>query len=226
VIGVDFEGFGISDGLLGYIESFPKMVEDGFEAFKSTFAENAGYKRFIMGESMGGATVIRMLLSHGEEHWDGAILLAPMCKISDNVTPPAPVVKALVALAEIVPTSTIVPGPDLVPISFRNLKFVELMDQSPFRFKRNSRVKTAVELLHATTHIAANMEKFTAPLLILQGDKDVVTDPVTSREFHDRCKSADKEYKLYPGAFHCLLEEPNADETVLKDILEWIQKRL
>jgi alpha-beta hydrolase superfamily lysophospholipase len=193
--------------------------------FKSKFGEVASYKKFIMGESMGGAVVIHMLLKHGQEHWNGAILLAPMCKIADNVIPPPIVVKTLTALSDVIPTCTIVPGPDLVPLSFRDKSYIKIMDDTPYRFKRYARVKTAVELLAATNFVAANMEAFTAPLLILQGDADVVTDPVTSREFHDRCRSTDKEYKLYKDSCHCLYEEPNK-EVMYKDTFDWIEKRL
>lgn len=42
--------------------------------------ENKGKKRFLVGESMGGAVVL--LLARKKPHfWDGAVLVAPMCKV-------------------------------------------------------------------------------------------------------------------------------------------------
>lgn len=42
--------------------------------------ENRNMMRIIMGESMGGAMVLR--LHRKKPHfWDGAVLVAPMCKV-------------------------------------------------------------------------------------------------------------------------------------------------
>ena len=43
--------------------------------------ENKGKHRFLLGESMGGAVVLR-LHRKMPEFWDGAVLVAPMCKVS------------------------------------------------------------------------------------------------------------------------------------------------
>lgn len=41
--------------------------------------------RFLLGESMGGA--VALLLARKKPHfWDGAVLVAPMCKVCDSVT--------------------------------------------------------------------------------------------------------------------------------------------
>lgn len=43
--------------------------------------ENPKKKKFLMGESMGGAVVL-LLHRKKPEFWDGAILIAPMCKVN------------------------------------------------------------------------------------------------------------------------------------------------
>lgn len=42
--------------------------------------ENKGKMRFLMGESMGGAVVL-LLERKKPDFWDGAVLVAPMCKV-------------------------------------------------------------------------------------------------------------------------------------------------
>nr|CAB3465476.1 unnamed protein product [Digitaria exilis] len=70
VFGIDYEGHGKSMGIRCYIQKF----------------DNLGYRnrsRFLYGESMGGAVA---LLLHRKDpaFWDGAVLVAPMCKIRKN----------------------------------------------------------------------------------------------------------------------------------------------
>lgn len=43
--------------------------------------ENSKKKKFLMGESMGGAVVL-LLHRKKPDSWDGAILIAPMCKVN------------------------------------------------------------------------------------------------------------------------------------------------
>jgi len=43
--------------------------------------DNTKKKRFLMGESMGGAVVL-LLHRKKPEFWDGGILIAPMCKVN------------------------------------------------------------------------------------------------------------------------------------------------
>jgi len=59
---------------LSFIYLFFSMIE---------IAEKAEYNkkmRFLMGESMGGAVAL-LLHRKKPEYWDGAILVAPMCKV-------------------------------------------------------------------------------------------------------------------------------------------------
>lgn len=43
--------------------------------------DNTKKKKFLMGESMGGAVVL-LLHRKKPEFWDGGILIAPMCKVN------------------------------------------------------------------------------------------------------------------------------------------------
>ncbi|TVU01228.1 hypothetical protein EJB05_53330 [Eragrostis curvula] len=111
VHGLDFEGHGKSSGLQGYISSFNDIVEDCSTYF-ATVCEKVEHKnkmRFLLGESMGGAIVL-MLHRKEPTYWDGAILVAPMCKIVEDMKPHPIVISILSKLSNVIPTWRIIPS--------------------------------------------------------------------------------------------------------------------
>eukprot|EP01018_Ginkgo_biloba_P020830 Gb_12903 [translate_table: standard] len=120
VIGIDYEGHGKSAGTRCYIQSFQELVNDVAAFFKS-IAEREEYKqkaRFLYGESMGGAVA---LLIHRKQpsYWNGAVLVAPMCKIAEELKPHPMVVSILKKLTGLIPTWKIVPTQDILNVGFK-----------------------------------------------------------------------------------------------------------
>lgn len=68
-------------------------------------------------------------------------------------------------------------------------------------------------------------DQISLPLLLLIGTGDTVADPAAMRLFFARAGSADKTKLEYPGLLHELHRELER-QTVVNDILSWIQKRL
>lgn len=114
VYAMDYPGFGLSEGLHGYIPSFDQLVDDVIEQYKKfkgllpwlitlaiifrSFsvgnqllfrvagrAELKGLPHFILGQSMGGAVTLKVHLKE-PKLWDGVVLVAPMCKVSSNIS--------------------------------------------------------------------------------------------------------------------------------------------
>ncbi|GER34705.1 alpha/beta-Hydrolases superfamily protein [Striga asiatica] len=121
VFGIDYEGHGRSQGSRCYIKRFDNIVNDCNEYFKSVCAqeEYRGKKKFLYGESMGGAVA---LLTHKKEpgFWDGAILVAPMCKISEKVKPHPVVISLLTSVEDVIPKWKIVPTKDVIDSAFKD----------------------------------------------------------------------------------------------------------
>nr|XP_051221822.1 caffeoylshikimate esterase-like [Lolium perenne] len=115
IYGVDHEGHGRSSGLRCYIPNFGDVIDDCSSYFKSVCdkPENREKKRFLYRISMGGSVA---LLLHRKEpaYWDGAVLLAPMCKISDDMKPHPVVVSALKMVCAVAPSWRIIPTPDIL----------------------------------------------------------------------------------------------------------------
>lgn len=69
--------------------------------------------------------------------------------------------------------------------------------------------------------------QISAPLLILHGAADKVTDPLVSQFLYKKASSKDKTLKLYEEGHHCILEGEPDDRisTVLDDIIGWLDSR-
>lgn len=66
-----------------------------------------------------------------------------------------------------------------------------------------------------------------APLLILHGAADKVTDPLVSKFLYENASSKDKTLKLYENGYHCILEGEPDDriKAVHDDIVSWLDSR-
>ncbi|CDP11603.1 unnamed protein product [Coffea canephora] len=222
---MDYPGFGLSEGLHGYIRSFNRLVDDVIEHY-SKVKENpdfCGLPSFLFGQSMGGAVALKVHLKQPNS-WNGAVLVAPMCKIADDLVPPPFVTQVLIGVAKLLPKCKLVPQKDLAELAFRDAKKRNLTAYHVIAYKHKPRLRTALELLKTTQEIEQKLEKVSLPLLILHGKADAITDPSISEALYEKASSADKKLILYDDAYHSLLEgEP--DEVILKvfgDIISWL----
>lgn len=227
VVAMDYPGFGLSEGLHGYIPSFDKLVDDVIEHYRKAKEkpEFRNLPSFLFGESMGGAIALKVHQKQPNA-WNGAVLVAPMCKIADNVVPSWLVTQILIGVAKFLPTQKLVPTQDLGELAVREAKKREHTAYNVISYKHKPRLQTALELLNATKEIERLLEKVSLPLLILHGKNDMVTDPSVSKALYERASSSDKKLFLYEDAYHALLEgEP--DEMILRvfgDIISWLDE--
>ncbi|KAJ4961876.1 hypothetical protein NE237_021786 [Protea cynaroides] len=227
VFAMDYPGFGLSEGLHGYIPSFDAIVDDVIEHC-SKVKENPEYQNlpsFLFGQSMGGAVALKVHLKQPNA-WDGAILVAPMCKIADDVVPPEILKYILIGLAKFLPQRKLVPLKDLGEMAFRDEKKLAMTKYNVISYKDKPRLGTAVELLKTTQEIEKRLEEVSLPLLILHGEADIVTDPSVSKALYEKARSKDKNLHLYKDSYHSLLEgEP--DEKIFQvfdDIISWLDE--
>lgn len=229
VFGIDYEGHGKSKGPRCYIKRFSNIVNDCNNFFKSICVrkEYEEMPRFLYGESMGGAVV---LLLHRKEptFWNGAVLVAPMCKISEKIKPHPVVVKFLIKLAVFVPTWKIVPTKDVIDSAFRDPIKREQVRSNELIYQDKPRLKTALEMLIVSMDLEDRLQEVTVPFLVLHGEDDSVTDPSVSEALYNGAASFDKTIKLYPGMWHALTSgEPDHNvDLVFADIISWLDRRL
>ncbi|KAG5134331.1 hypothetical protein JHK82_025519 [Glycine max] len=228
VFALDYPGFGLSDGLHGYIPSFESLVNDVIEHF-SKIKEQKKYQdvpSFLLGESMGGAIALNIHFKQPAA-WNGAALIAPLCKFAEDMIPHWLVKQILIGVAKVLPKTKLVPQKEEVKDNiFRDVNKRKLAPYNVLLYKDKPRLGTALELLKATQELEQRLEEVSLPLLIMHGEADIITDPSASKALYEKAKVKDKKLCLYKDAFHTLLEgEP--DETifhVLGDIISWLDE--
>ncbi|KAM0853527.1 hypothetical protein ACQ4PT_051021 [Festuca glaucescens] len=229
VYGVDYEGHGKSEGLQGYIPSFNVLVADCDTVFAAVVASTANTElpRFLLGESMGGAVAL-LLHRTRPDYWTGAVLVAPMCKIAEEMMPHPVVVSVLKLMTNIIPTWKIVPTADVIDAANKMQERRDEIRNNPYCYKGKPRLQTAYELLRVSLDIENNvLKKVSLPFLIVHGGDDKVTDPSVSDLLYRSAVSQDKKLNLYPGMWHTLTsgETPENIHTVFQDIISWLDQR-
>lgn len=217
--------FFFEDGLHGYIPSFDSLVDDVIEHY-SKIKENPEYEglpSFLFGQSLGGAVALKVHFKQPNA-WNGAVLVAPMCKMADDVVPPWPLQQILICMAKILPRAKLVPQKDLAEMAFKEPKKREQCCYNVIAYNGKPRLQTALELLRTTQEIEQRLKEVSLPLFILHGKADIITDPSVSKALYEKASSSDKKLRLYNDSWHSLLEgEP--DEMifqVLDDIISWL----
>lgn len=226
---LDLQGHGHSQGLKAYVPNVDVVVHDCLSFFNFVSTQDPVFEqvpRFLFGESMGGAICLLMHFKK-PQFFKGAILTAPMCKISEKVKPKWPIPQILTAVARFAPTLAIVPTADLLEKSVKVPEKRVIGAMNPMRYKGKPRLGTVLELLRVTEYVSSRLGEVEIPFVVLHGSADVVTDPDVSRELYEVAKSQDKSIKIYEGMMHSLLfgETDENVAAVRADILRWLEQR-
>ncbi|WZZ22267.1 hypothetical protein YC2023_123654 [Brassica napus] len=150
VFAMDYPGFGLSEGLHGYISSFDLLVEDVIEHYSNIKEkpEFSSLPSFLFGQSMGGAVSLKIHFKQPNA-WTGAVLVAPMCKIAEDMVPPPVLKHILIGLSSVLPKHKLVPQKDLTDAAFRDVTKRKLLllssfDRPPEEKKRESESESGV----------------------------------------------------------------------------------
>ncbi|KAF8397559.1 hypothetical protein HHK36_016478 [Tetracentron sinense] len=228
VYGIDYEGHGKSAGLEAYIPCFDELVMQCSDHFTIICEriENRKKLRFLLGESMGGVVVL-LLHRMKPNFWDGAVLVAPMCKISHDMRPHPLVLSVLAKLCRVIPKWKIVPTQDINAFAIKEPEIREEVRSNPYCYKGRIRLITGHELLRVSSDVEQKLHQVSLPFIILHGGDDKVTDSSASKLLYESASSSDKTFKLYPGMWHALTsgEPPRNIEIVFADIIDWLEKR-
>nr|VDC80599.1 unnamed protein product [Brassica rapa] len=228
VFGMDYEGHGRSMGSRCYIKKFSNIVNDCYNYYTSICAQEEYMEkgRFLYGESMGGAVTL-LLHKKDPSFWNGAILVAPMCKISEKVKPHPVVINLLTRVEEMIPKWKIVPTKDVIDAAFKDLAKREEVRNNKLIYQDKPRLKTALEMLRTSMNLEDSLHEITMPFFVLHGEADIVTDPEISKALYEKASSRDKTLKLYPGMWHALTSgEPDYNvDLVFSDIINWLDHR-
>jgi acylglycerol lipase len=206
-----------------------KMVSDAVTAARLLRRRHPDLPLYMMGESMGGAVAILAASGAGTAPGtpadvDGVILVAPAVwgRQTMNVFQ-----RAGLWLADLMP-SLHVSGRDL-PITVMpsdNLAMLRAFNADPLVIKetRADAVAGLVDLMSAALDAAP---RFTAPALILYGEKDeIVPRPPVARMIANLppAAAARQRVALYPKGYHMLMRDLSRG-VVINDAIAWIEDR-
>ena len=172
-VGIEYEGHGLSDGSMAYIENWNHVIDDISTYFTeitsshplflpsetSTNKNHLMKNIFLMGESMGGA-VAYDVFHRIPQLFRGVLFVCPMCKISDDMLPSPIIIDCFKRLIEIFPWIGYLPiapsKKSINQVTYKCPKKLQLASLSPFNYHRKPRLCTARELIDTTIRLTAD----------------------------------------------------------------------
>lgn len=219
VVAQDQRGHGGSGGASQRLDSVQQLLADVDLARAQASSRYPQLPQFLYGHSLGGMVVAHHAAQHSPS-WAGVIVSSAALKLPTTVTPGSlHVVSALSALA---------PGLGLEAVDEKQLvrepaQLASLAKDATIR-REKLPARTVATLLQGIVSLQERMPQITAPLLVLHGQQDKVTDPAGSSLLKTQAGSKNIELRLYDGALHDLLHEPEAAD-VQQTINRFVQQR-
>lgn len=220
VISYDHRGHGKSEGERTYFTSFDVPVEDMRMVFKAVQAEFPNKPIFFYGHSMGSLISTLYLLKY-QDGVQGYVSSGSPLGL-DTTAPPLLVFIGKI-IARFFPKLRLIPG-DLNTLS-RDPAVIKAFETDTLTDKKPTRAGMVAAFLHHAATTPSQLDKLTLPILIVHGDGDKLTPLEGSKRVNQYVGSTDKIFKIYPGLYHELHNEPEK-ESVLGDIAEWLDARV
>lgn len=217
----DLPGHGRARGMRGHIDDF-QMYIDTVAAWAQKLKQPfPSVPRFILGHSMGGLITARFIQQQSSDEWNGVLLSSPCLGLA------LPVPGWKKSLAHVLerwwPTLRLKSGIDQDALC-RDPQVVDGYQQDPLVVKKVS-VKWFCELQRAMSLVHEAVDRFQAPVLVMQGGEDRVVDPAATRRWYDRLDVEDKQLIWVDDGYHELLQDFNKHD-LMKKMLAWTEDRL
>jgi alpha-beta hydrolase superfamily lysophospholipase len=223
VYAMDERGFGGWEKMKGSEShmNLDRILGDIKEASLALHKKHDGLPLFLLGEAMGGTLVLKAAATNpeliqgtisstpGGEHFNTGRNYMTVCK--HLVTAPSkrfPMGKSLIAAGTPVQEQQ-----DYLQNEAKvriNLSPKELMACQFFMYKANnfaSRIKTT-------------------PVMIVQGNRDGETKPISSQHVYDHLATSDKKMMMVPDGDHYVYEGKHVNDGAMKDTLAWLDSHL
>ncbi|KAL3202590.1 hypothetical protein MRX96_042410 [Rhipicephalus microplus] len=212
----DHVGHGRSDGPRATVTSADVYVEDILGHVDRVRAKFPGKPVYLIGYSMGGLLVL-LAVQQRPEDFAGVVLLSPFLGLQQVSRFKMSLARAVGRVLPNVPVAR-----TAVEQACRDPAAVDRMKDDPLRYRGNVSAGWAGAMFNALEVAHSKVDAVELPLFIQHGSADKMCDPNASRDFFERVPSKDKSIKIYNGAYHSLLKEPEGvGEQALKDIVDW-----
>ncbi len=216
----DLRAHGKSKSIPGHINKFDDFIMDTNEMVDMIASENSEVNIFILGHSMGGLITALYGIEYPEkikgEIFSGAAL---------NTLPSSKGIQGnLIKVgASILPRMQIKNpiNEDLCTVKQVYEDYINdplILKKASFNFYYEFLVKGVEKLQN-------NIKKYNLPCLLTHGEADNISPCENSLDFYNNISSIDKDYKIYKGLYHEILNELDRD-IILEDMIQWLDKRV
>jgi alpha-beta hydrolase superfamily lysophospholipase len=151
----------------------------------------------------------------------GLVFSSPFLQVSDDVS------RVLIALAGVLGRLT--PWLPVASVdssgASRIPEVVKAYDDDPLVFHGKILARTGAQLNAAISRARANFGAITGPVYIIHGGADRLVPAGGSKLLYERCRSEDKQCKVYEGGYHELLNDVEG-EMVMAELCAWLEARL
>ena len=218
VQGMDFRGFGQSDGKRGHTPSYNTFLDD-LDIFIADVKKNhPNLPVFLYGHSMGGAIVLSYIIERNPA-LAGVIASAPLIELAFK---PNPITLFLgKMLRKMAPAFTQPGGVNPNHLS-RDKEVVSKYIADPLVHNKISS-EAGMGILERGAFLNNFSGKMPIPTLILHAIEDKLTSFPASEAFSKRV-SGDVTFKKFQGLYHEIHNEPEKQE-VLSYILGWLDSK-
>lgn len=214
VYALDLRGHGRSQGRRGHVRSFLELVADVRAVLDVV---GGAWPRFLLGHSLGGLVVLRVLQSASDKVATGAVLSAPALALPPNSPRWKRVLGTL--LSPILPTLPLANGIDPLHLS-HDPDVVAAYRSDPLVHDRVT-PRFFTEASSAMARALAEADRVRVPLLLLAPGEDRVVAGAATLELADKLGER-ATLKRYPGLFHESLNELGRD-AVVDDVAGWLE---
>jgi acylglycerol lipase len=216
VYGLDHRGHGRSEGERVHVDRFSDWVAD-FDVFKREVAvRHREVPVFVLGHSLGGQIALAYALGH-QQDLRGLVLSAPY--LSANVPQ---IVQGAGRLAARFVSMKRVPLVDFGKISKDDFVVTQYR-LDPLVYQGHPTLKMGVIVASQFDPLIDGSRSLRIPVLIQHGADDVIAKPTGSERLAKVCGSPDTTFRLYPGLWHEIYNEPERQRP-LNDLREWLAK--
>ncbi|MCU0401379.1 MAG: lysophospholipase [Algoriphagus sp.] len=219
-----FDGRGHGKSVDGKPDAFFTSYRDYLEDIDRLYEKVIGYfpwiPSFLFGHSMGGGLVAAYVIDY-QPKATGVILSSPAIKEAEGTS------KALIAVSGLI--SKWLPRLKALKLDATRISRIPaevqayLSDQ--LNYTQPIPARTAHEVYQMMQSIQAKAASFELPVLVVHGTADGLTNPKGSELFMEKAQSEDKTLKLFPGAYHELIHDLEAEE-MIQTVVEWIKERV
>ncbi len=219
VFAFDLRGHGRSQGPRCFVRRFDEYLNDLEDALVRVRCMWPGAQVFLLAHSMGGL-ISTLFVIREKPRLAGMILSAPSLVLGDDF-PPYKVRLALL-LSRFFPR---LPTFCIQSSSLsRDEQVVRQYREDGLVYHGRTPVRTAAEIIRATHEVQGRMEEIDLPLLIVHGGDDRLSNIAGSRKLYANSRSTDKLFKVYAGAYHEVMNEPEKD-AVFAEMSAWLNGR-